>query len=147
MGEWISPTSHGGTWYDLDPTKAYDGNTGTFAMMTRDYGAVLLYPPTFISCSKIRLWASNTIGSKADLKIEVYYGGGYHQIYDDNPNANEWVEISIGSTQTIENVRIYPQTIILSDNLYELEFWKEAEAPTYVVGNGTLKAGRIFQRM
>lgn len=147
MSEWVSPTSHGGNFYS-DPEQSYDGNTGTYALLDRLDGAGILYPATFISCSKIRLWASVLNYAKASFKIEVYYSGSYHTIYDGQLSTyTDWVEIEIGSTQTVENVKLTPQTVVLSDSLHELEFWKEAEAPTFVYGNGTLKAGRMFQRM
>lgn len=147
MAEWVSPTSSGGNFYS-NPENSYDGDTGTFATLARETGAGILYPASFISCSKVRLWAGILGGGKASFKIEVYYAGDYHQIHTGQLSASlEWVEIEIGSTQVVENVRLEPQTIILWDYLYEFEFWKEADAPTYVYGSGALKAGRLFQRM
>lgn len=145
MSEWVSPTSHGGVWYS-DPTYSYDGNTSTFTYLTRENGFIL-YPATFISCSKIRVWASVLNLANADLTISVYYSGAYHEIFDGALSTyTDWQEMAIGSTQTVENVRIVPHHITLSDCLHELEFWKEAEAPTVVYGDGALKVTRNFQR-
>ena len=146
MAEWISPTSHSGTWYS-NPTNAYDGDTGTYATMTREASAYL-HPATFISCSKIRVWASILNTTKADLTISVYYSGGYHELFDGQLSTyTDWVEIAIGSTQTVEHALIVSHSIVLPDCLHEFEFWKEADAPTFVYGDGALKATRIFQRM
>jgi len=145
MGEWVSPTSHGGVWYSA-PTDAYDGDTATYTHLLRENGFIL-YPSVFISCSKVRLWASVLNVTKADLTVLVYYAGAYHEIFDGMLDSyTDWVEIAIGSTQIIENVRIVPHTIILPDCLHEFEFWKEAEAPTVVYGDGAYKVGRNFQR-
>ncbi|MDD4986800.1 MAG: hypothetical protein PHQ43_13690 [Dehalococcoidales bacterium] len=147
MSEWISPTSHGGTWYS-DPEYSYDGNTGTYAVLQRENIATL-YPPSPILCSKIRLWASVLTVTRADLTVSVYYSGGYNEIFDGQVSTyTDWVEIAIGSTQTVEHVKIVPHTIVLSDCLHEFEFWKEGDVPpAETTGMGAFRAANIFRRM
>jgi|GEM_PF-3270897 len=41
-----------------------------------------------------------------DLDVDVYYSGDWHNIYSGNLNSDEWVEIGIGSTETVTAARI-----------------------------------------
>ena len=140
---WVSPTSHSGTWYS-DPEKAYDGDTGTFAYMSREDEAFLT-PAAPLLCSKIRVWASVLTWSKADLTISVYYGGAYHQIFDGQITTyTDYMEVEIGSIQTVSNVKIVPHTITLSDCLHEFQFWEETAPPVTISSFGTPRAARQF---
>lgn len=140
---WVSPTSHSGTWYS-DPEKAYDGDTGTFAYMSREDEAFLT-PAAPLLCSKIRVWASVLTWYKADLTISVYYGGAYHQIFDGQVTTyTDYMEVEIGSIQTVSNVKIVPHTITLSDCLHEFQFWEEAAPPVTINSFGTPRAARQF---
>lgn len=123
---WVSPSSHNdpaNCWNN--EANAYDGSTGTYAS-TGAYSAdkwLELILSSSISCDKVRAYLSET-GSTATIVIEVYYSGGWHEIYSGALTMDTWKEYPIGSTQTVEKARIRASNLGFGKALrvYEFEF-------------------------
>jgi hypothetical protein len=108
---WVSPTGHNdpdAKWYNEE--EAYDENTasgGAWCVYPGDvdtnYLELTLSSP--ISCDKVRIWPYSS-GGTPSLYLYVYYDSSWHTIHSGVLNNDQWNEIEIGSTQTIEKVRI-----------------------------------------
>lgn len=119
-GEWVSPTSkENDAW--IDAQLIYDENLGTFGWCTTKSNSVTLLIDA-INCSKIRIYAGKTGGGQADLLIEVYYLADFHEIYDGTLTEDTWVEIAVGSTQSITKARLTTGNAF-DNEVLEFEFW------------------------
>lgn len=123
---------------------AYDGDIGTYAVA----GTLNFYMELTIAatrCSKVRIWASNSIGEAvSNGKIEVYYNGAYHTLHNGLIAALQWVEYEIGSTEIVTGCKL-TITDSMTFRCFEFAFWEEIKTPAD--GYGSLKAARLFQRM
>jgi len=118
-----NPTPGGDSWVcpmgkeDDDWTNtenAYDDDLGTAARCsTNGLSTTLTLPDTL--CDKVRVHAGKVAGGQTDLKIEVYYSGGFHEIHDGLVTEDAWQEIAIGSTQAVSKARITLQTALNSE--------------------------------
>lgn len=126
---WISPTGHNdpdGDWsyetraYDDDLVKwAYENGTGYLELT---HAALL--------CDKVRFYTEGWYGTHT-LDLDVYYGGAWHNIYSANPPEDQWVEVAIGSTESVTAARVKASS---SSNVHlfnELDF-NEVISPTYI---------------
>ena len=142
---WVSPTGHvAGLW--SNEANAYDNDTTTYAFTgTRDHFMELTISATNID--SVKIWCDNNAGGPADGKIEVYYGGAYHQLHDGSIAADQFVKFPVGSTQSITGARLTLQDFLHFD-CFEFYF-REATAggatadTTKLGGTGTdtLKIG------
>lgn len=112
VGEnWVSPTSHNdpdACW--SDEGNAYDGNTGTSATCDFDDKILELILDAPIECDKVQFWFSSQTGNWI-VEVAVFYDGQYHAIYDENGVEGEYVEVEIGSTETVSKARIEGNTL------------------------------------
>ena len=103
---WVSPTGHndpGGKW--TTEANAYDDDTDTHAWTFNDGYYLELTLGSAISCDKVRSWWAISTGD-ADVDIDVYYSGAWHNIHSGVISKGDWVESSLGSTQTVEKARV-----------------------------------------
>jgi len=103
---WVSPTGHNdpdSKW--STEANAYDEDTDTHAWTFQDGYYLELTLESAISCDKVRSWWSTSTGD-ADVNIDVYYSGAWHNIHSRVIGKGDWVESSLGSTQTVEKARV-----------------------------------------
>jgi len=106
---WVSPTGFSdlsSTW--TDETLAYDGNTGTYAycsVIKGGWGNYLELTISAIQCDKVRGWFNQGISNISDFELDVYYGGAWHNIYNEEPLYGQFVEFPIGSTESVTGMR------------------------------------------
>ena len=98
-GDWVSPTSH------IDPDdkwhreeEAYDGDISTSAwteVSTPGWSSYLelLVNPTYID--KVRFYTKEAYGILNTIDLDVFYGGGWVDLYEGVFNFDEWVEKDI----------------------------------------------------
>ncbi|NVM23868.1 MAG: hypothetical protein HWN68_19070 [Desulfobacterales bacterium] len=128
---WVSPTSHfdfSEIW--VDPTNAYDENTGTETWDPEGNNWLELIRDA-IECSKVRFYyISDGYGDSLFIQIDVYYGGAWHKIFDAKTGGiEEWQEFEVGSIQTITKCRIKSTQIDEQELFFsEMDFWEEGEA-------------------
>ena len=103
---WVSPTGHNdpdSKW--TTGANAYDEDTDTHAWTFQDGYYLELTLESAISCDKVRSWWSTSTGD-ADVDIDVYYSGAWHNIHSGVIGKGDWVESSLGSPQTVEKARV-----------------------------------------
>jgi len=99
FGSWISPDDH----YDVtdtwdDETKAYDSNTGTFAIESDwdDSDELEFTFNSYFWIEKFRIYGRMEDEGAGeydlDFVLSVHYGGQYYSVYDGTMAKNEWVE-------------------------------------------------------
>lgn len=140
---WVKPTSHDESLWTGE-ANAYDGNTATYASGV-DTESLVLNLASPVSSSKVRAHI-NTNLADADIKVEAYYGGGYHSIQNGVVAKEAWVEIEIGSTQTVSKARITSNVGILGVLLCEFEFWEIAAAPSPDGSAGCRRTGIMLNK-
>lgn len=131
---WVLPTGDvPGYW--AHEFEAYDGGLSTFAYcdVIDEY---LELTHDGLSCDKVRIYATDADYSgewinnvDPDFSIDVYYSGGWHNIFSGTVTHDSWVEKTIGSTQTVTAVKIKANSMA---NAYVVVFevnFNEAEAP------------------
>lgn len=124
---WVTPTSASG-WTNSD--NARDDDTGTYANAASPPAPAstpLLQLPISpaIECSKIRVWLSQN--GPGTWYVDVYYSGGWHNIRTGAIDSDQWVEINVGSTETISEARIKLTAASppVSDlRVYEFDFYR-----------------------
>jgi len=135
---WISPTGHVdecNCW--TNESDAYDGDLGTLAgnSWAAPIGFLQFTLDSAIACSKVRIYAAQQYSGleDPDLIIEVYYSGAWHEILNGSITKNTWVEIPVGSTESIDKARVKsarPTSTTYHTFVYEFEFEDTNEAPT-----------------
>ena len=126
---WISPTGHDD--YDVFPwayeTLAYDDDTASSAANSIGGHWLELSLTSAISCDKVRIFCS-TVSPTNSWQIEVYYSGSWHSIKNAIIAEDEWVEVEIGSTQTVDKAKVYANQN--NNKLYEFAFNEVAGGDT-----------------
>ena len=125
---WVSPTDF------VDPDNkwnseilSYDENIETAANSPNDsartWGSYLELNIASISCNSIRFYAYYNAADINEISIDVYYVGGWHNIYEGAYVSQTWTEKAIGSTQdvTAARIRFYAKKVATA-YLYEFEF-------------------------
>jgi len=125
--DWVSPTGHN------DPSNswsyesyAYDDDTDSRASTNDPEYLELTH--SAIVCDKVRIYAakfSKGIPYDANIDIDVYYGGAWHNIFSGYITKQTWVEKAIGSTQSVTAARVKCPTLvggIVNLRLYEFDF-------------------------
>jgi len=146
---WVSPTGYNdpdSKWgneanvYDEDTdTFAYDFPNGYYLELTLESG---------ISCDKVRIYCeryTSGVSYDLDVDVDVYYSGAWHNIHSGTVTKNTWVELSIGSTQTVDKARIKTNDISASRRIKEFDFNEVAGGTTHygaatLSGTGALAA-------
>ena len=126
---WISPTGHNdpdSIW--TNEANAYDGDTGTRAYSPSQ--SYLELNHAAILCNKVRIWCArypNGLETDADIDVDVYYGGAWHNIHSGTVTKQTWVELSIGSIESVTVARIKSNDFFLPAHqfrIYEFAFWR-----------------------
>ncbi|RLI59769.1 MAG: hypothetical protein DRO67_09600 [Candidatus Asgardarchaeum californiense] len=137
---WISPTGHNDpadAWHD-EPY-AYDNNTGTKAGCTiLEFGwwwtpwiELTLNSPTDIS--KIRFFAWYDYYHCNEVDVDLYYGGGWHNLYQGSYPDRQWMEYAINMHDVtaarlsfhVQRWLLYPVTA----DLHEFQFYRVGYGP------------------
>lgn len=121
-GSWVSPTGWSGSGW-LNPENAYDGDTGTYAALQLVLSSLILTRAA-TNCNKIRIYGETPDASSFDLKVEVYYGGSYHTIWDGLLAENVWNVINIGSTESVTSIQI-THNDVGNLKINEVELWED----------------------
>jgi len=129
---WVSPTGHNDPSLDWNnEANAYDENTGNYSQ--EDFGSqsYLELNHAALNCDKIQVWLTEGMPQSVNAAIDVYYSGAWHNIHSGVVTAGQWVEVAIGSTQSVTSARIKSN---VSGYLQIREFdFNEVEAPpTYI---------------
>lgn len=135
---WVSPTGFvdPDTEWDFE-TQIYDENTETRGRTLGNDHYVQLTLASPINCDKVQIWAASRDGPSfydPDIDIDVFYDGGWHNIFSGVITKLTWVEKTIGSTESIDKARIKWNDIIggIDDgNLYEFDFNEVGDGETF----------------
>jgi len=145
---WLSPTG----FVDLynkwgDEIHAYDDNEAIGAY-TLSIGYYLELTHATILCDKVRIYAAdfdNGGSTDASIAIDVYYSGGWHNIFSGIITKDTWVEKAIGSKQLVTAARIKFNAIAnIFGVIWEFDF-NEAipAAPTNVQASDGVYTDRV----
>jgi len=131
--DWQSPTGHfdHGGW--SDEFKAYDDNTTTRAstLFSPGWSNFLDLTINELNCDKLRFWAIWQSGFIEQIDLDVYYTGGWHDVYEGAFANLEWVEKSLLGTYAVTSarVRFYNGSgSSINARLYEFDF-NQIEVP------------------
>lgn len=109
--DWQSPTGFvdpGSEWDD--EAQAYDEDTGTRAsrlsVPASGWTDFIELTRASLSCDKVRFWAHYYDGYIDTVDIDLYYSGGWHDLYEGAYTHDNWTEKAIGSTQTVTAMRL-----------------------------------------
>lgn len=104
---WINPTgSTANGW--VDPTYAYNGNTGNYATYTVSGGSWTNYLEMSISStaiSQVRVYGSYT-NSITTMDIDIYYDSAWHNVYSSTYPTGAYVTQDLGGTYTVTGIRV-----------------------------------------
>jgi hypothetical protein len=118
---WVSPTGHDDPDSEWgNEAQIYDDDTETLGYCNSSGHYLYLMLTSPIRCDKVRSWWDTSSGD-ASVEIWVYYSEGWHKIHDGVITKGEWVETSIGSTQTVEKAGI-ALNISTLHYFYEFDF-------------------------
>ena len=138
---WVSPTGYNdpdSKWGN--ETNAYDDDLETFAYDFPNGYYLELTLGSAISCDKVRIYCERYTSGVAydlDVDVDVYYSGSWHNIHSGTVTKNTWVELSVGSTQTVDKARIKTNDISASRRIREFDF-NEVSGGTTHYGAATL---------
>lgn len=143
--EWHSPDSHIASGW-TNPTYAYDDDTDTYAWDDIPGGDTWspwleLHLDVELSCTKVRIWAYGETSELNAVKIAVYYGGAWHEIYNGvfDWDDDVWVEYPIGSEEEVSAMRVsyFNDHSSWARMAYvrEADFWEPVREPV-PVGEG-----------
>jgi hypothetical protein len=132
--DWVSPTGHDDPDSEWgNEAQIYDDDTETLGYCNSSGHYLYLTLTSPISCDKVRSWWDTSSGD-ANVEIWVYYSEGWHKIHDGVITKGEWVETSIGSTQTVEKAGI-ALNISTLHYFYEFDFNEVAGGCTEDITN------------
>jgi len=145
---WISPTGFvdgGVTW--ADETLAYDENTGTYAyedISDVGYGNHLELTHSAIFCDKVRIWSGRESTNITNTEVDVFYLGGWNNIFSGAGTFDTWVEYPIGSTESVTALRVRYSTDKKGREarLHEADF-NEVELAAYYHGMNVQGEGEL----
>ncbi len=133
---WVTPTGHvdeAAGW--TNETYAYDDNiTGTYAsaaaVAAGTYSGWLDFTIASSTISGVRVYA-NISGDTANIKVEVYYGAAWHEIFADAalPRPAAWNYFGMPDAQAITACRIAMKNngaVARNCFIYEVDFFSES---------------------
>ncbi len=128
---WVSPTGGSG-W--LLSERAYDDNEGNYAYVETAYVGWTVYlelTHAALDCDKLQFIIKVDVDQLDTVDINVYYDGGWHDVYEGDYPHREWFEKPIlagTKSVTAVQIRIYSETTVnYTTGVYEVDFW-EVEA-------------------
>ncbi|GAJ09249.1 unnamed protein product, partial [marine sediment metagenome] len=106
---WVSPTffNDPDTQWSDEPN-AYDEDTGSQALTAPpgdSWSSFLELTHAAINCDKVRFHAPYD-ASQNSIKLEVFYDGSWHEVYEGVYANNEWVEKDLGGTFPVTAARV-----------------------------------------
>jgi hypothetical protein len=158
---WVAPTSvqetgtgaESGQAHWSDDASVYDGSTATFALNTAaNTGNYLQMDIASMNCDKVRIYCSGRwtytgtryVYSDPTITLDVYYAGGWHNIYTGTISKDTWVEMGIGTTyKAITAARVKNDSSTLDLLVYEFNFGTYASETT--AANGDLAGPEAFK--
>ncbi|MBA7670991.1 hypothetical protein ES703_79140 [subsurface metagenome] len=130
---WVSPTG----FVDLDSEWAnephiYDNDfdtQGTNTIGGNSWGSFVELTISPISCDKLRFYCDWVSIGINEIDLDVYYGGGWHDVYQGSYADDEWVEKPLGGTYTVSAARAKFHAGVVGGAVYFREFeFNEVEA-------------------
>lgn len=124
---WVSPTGFvdpDSKW--SDEALAYDDDTGTNALNAKiNWNSYLELTHAALNCDKVRIYARDWDAGAydPDLDIDVYYDGGWNNIFSGLITKDTWVEKTIpAGEKSVTAARIKSNTSGRGLLLYEFDF-------------------------
>jgi len=105
--------------------KTYNDNTSDGASTNYANHYIVWYLNSSISCNNVRLYACDYDGSNrldANVTVDVYYSGAWHNIYNGTITHDTWNDLPIGSTQVVTQARMKFNSITLIGLVSEFKF-------------------------
>jgi len=138
---WVDPTGHNTDW--TNPANAYDTLTATYAEKANGGAGWTTYielTHTAILCNNIRYWYTDGGGTSNNFEVDIFYDGGWHNIYTGAATLGAWTTVSISPIQEITSVRFRASAVAgLTAYLHEVDFgevvWVEVTAAGVLSGN------------
>lgn len=134
--DWKSPTGASGYGW-VNASRVYDDNLGTFAHTGLDDWLEIYYSGG-LWCDKVQIYAS--MGGFEDqdpnIKLDVFYGGNWHNILTATIPLKIWIPVSIGSTQFVTKARV-SRNVVDRLNIYEFDFNAPLAVETDACSNPT----------
>lgn len=107
---WTDPTGYTANGW-VDPTYAYNNNTGNHALYDIPAqswsGGGLELTISSILCDSVRVYADGQTADIDQIRVEVYYSGSYHNIYEGAFTQDQYTTYPIGSTETVTAMRLW----------------------------------------
>jgi len=132
--EWVCPTGFVDGDWNLEAS-AYDGNMVTYANYSvppESWSPYVEYTHAALNCSKVRFYAQWFAADVSDVRVGVFYGGEWHQLYEGTFLANTYEEKEIGSTQVVTAMRFsfYNSNVTTAKpaQLKEIDFYEVPSA-------------------
>lgn len=138
---WTSPTSFTDPASDwANESNAYDENITSLAYDNSKASAWLELNISAITYDRVRIIACDSNGGcvdNPDISVDVYYSGAWHNIQNGVVTKGIWVELSIGSFQTVTKARIkanaYTNAYLA---VYEFDFGRGPQVTATGVSSG-----------
>ena len=138
---WVWSTSYvdaSSAW--SSETNAYDDNTATEALTYVSTATLELDLADAITCDKVAIHARKYtvlggVNGDPNVKIELYYGGGWNTLYNGTITKQTWVEKAVSPSQSVTKARISCNDALNNSGGTELYFYlaefkfHEAEIP------------------
>ena len=108
---YVSPTGFvDGAVAWSDEGKAYDDNLGTFAFTTASVNGTtwsdwLELTHAALDCSAVRFYLDNNTWFNP-VEVDVFYDGGWNNVYDGAFANGVWIEASLGGTYSVTAMRL-----------------------------------------
>jgi len=122
---WVSPTGHNELDDWINPQRAYDDDLGLYALGSKVIGSACEFTHAALWCDKIQY----QLEIAGTFDIDIYYSGAYHNLWSGYQGIKkEWIELEIGSTESVTKVKFTNQTTVTYLALMEVDF-NETGAP------------------
>lgn len=109
--QWTSPTGFGdpaGVW--INEANAYDENVATWAQRTSvpftSWTDFLELNHTHIECDRVRYYCGGSTADIDQIDVDVYYDGGWQDLYQGAFTQAAWETKEIGDTVSCNSTRI-----------------------------------------
>jgi len=124
--QWIRPSTGGGTGW-TNPSRACDGNTGTYASATvwqGTWSSYLTLNGGQTTCHSIRYWIGKDPGASFRVQIDVFnINGTWLSVYDGTGTWAGWTNVSfVEMPITKIRFRFYNNGFSTSVRVYEAQF-------------------------
>jgi len=128
-GEWITPTGNDEVWNY--PELARDDSIETWAWEgtgKQSWTAFITLSHAALLCSKIRFMPKDTAWKFTLVDVDVYYDGGWHNVYQGGFSRDVWNEKDLGGCYQVTEMRLRfynDGNAIYNMLLIEVDFWQD----------------------